>query len=180
MSMASILLFAPYFVFAWLNSRAWTKNILKDSFILQISHYEIYLGRIPTPSHLKNHYVAFFDCCAELPTSSKIQRQQFYSLDLIPLSANQLAIAVEHFSQLIQQYPHETSYHQKIHSFPVLQATLEVAVFWRLICSNQVMQRLSMQPFRCSKCTSFRLSLKDVQRQQLHLYQLNPLETGGN
>ena len=173
MSMASILLFAPYFVFAWLNSRAWTKKHPEDSFILQISHYEIYLGRIPTPSHLKNHYVAFFDCCAELPTSSKIQRQQFYSLDLIPLSANQLAIAVEHFSQLIQQHPHETSSisSKKLFISCALgySRSSSILAAYLLKSGHATSVDAAIQIVQNARPW---IVLKDVQRQQLHLYQL--------
>lgn len=104
MTIASYILFAPYLIFAWLNSRLWTKKHPEDNLIIQHDHISIYLGRIPSTTHAQQ-YSALFDCCAELPCSrTEVQYDQaFYSLDLIPIQAAQLNEAVLRFNSLIQQ-----------------------------------------------------------------------------
>jgi hypothetical protein len=101
MSAASYILFTPYFIFAWLNSRLWTYKHPKDVHIITLNHCAIFLGRIPRHQNLQ-HYDLFFDCCAELPTYPVHNSSSFFSLDLIPLNAQQLHIAVKNFEQLIQ------------------------------------------------------------------------------
>ncbi|QIO05753.1 phosphatase PAP2/dual specificity phosphatase family protein [Acinetobacter shaoyimingii] len=96
---ASRILFAPYMLFAWINSRLWTKKHPEDSTIIQIADKTICLGRIPTAEEAKQ-YDALFDCCAELTVSHEQFYQYYLSLDLIPLQANQLYEAVKQFDQL--------------------------------------------------------------------------------
>ena len=105
MTVAAKILLAPYLVFAWLNSRIWTRKHPEDSFIIEFENKKIYIGRIPT---LKNtqQYQAVFDCVAELPLNhnaakSQLEYQQYLSLDLVPLQANQLKQAVEEFNSLL-------------------------------------------------------------------------------
>lgn len=99
LSYASYILFAPYLLFAWLNSRFWTKKHAEDSKIIHIENITIYLGRIPNTNQTES-YQALFDCCAELPLNNEIAYQQYLSLDLIPLQANQLEQAVTQFDML--------------------------------------------------------------------------------
>ena len=96
---ASRILFAPYSLFAWINSRLWTKKHPEDSEIIRIEDKTIYLGRIPSAVEA-NQYDGLFDCCAELAVSHEQFYQYYLSLDLIPLQANQLDEAVQHFDQL--------------------------------------------------------------------------------
>lgn len=110
MSNGAWILFAPYFIFAWLNSRIWTRSHPEDSLIIEVDTTRIYLGRIPN-AKVAQQYHSLFDCCAELPLTKysnnnqryKPQYQSFKSLDLIPLQANQLQSAVEKFDLLFQQ-----------------------------------------------------------------------------
>ncbi len=106
-SAASYLLFAPYLLFAWLNSRLWTRKHPEDSFIIQYHHLEIYLGRIPTQQQAQ-HYQVLFDCCAELPhPKTPVQDfEAFYTLDLIPIQSQQLEEAVYRLNHVIQQHAH--------------------------------------------------------------------------
>ena len=114
MSAGAWILFAPYFLFAWLNSRIWTRAHPEDSLLIDNQQLQIYLGRIPHPSIVQK-YTFLFDCCAELPCSTPVTQTQtqtqtqcnghyaaYPSLDLIPLQANQLHHAVEQLDQLYQ------------------------------------------------------------------------------
>ncbi|WP_180177448.1 phosphatase PAP2/dual specificity phosphatase family protein [Acinetobacter sp. YH12039] len=100
MTIAAKILFAPYFVFAWINSRIWTYRHPEDSKIIKINQSYIYLGRYPSKQVLQQ-YDALLDCCAELPTYPKCSYAQNLSLDLIPLQANQLHHAVESLELLL-------------------------------------------------------------------------------
>ena len=104
-TIAAKILLAPYLVFAWLNSRIWTRKHPEDSFIIEIDHKKIYIGRIPSLTDTQQ-YQAIFDCVAELPlshstTNHQIEYKQYLSLDLIPLQADQLQYAVEQFNILV-------------------------------------------------------------------------------
>ena len=46
-------------------------------------------------------YDGLFDCCAELPLKPPYDYQQYLSLDLIPLQAQQLNLAVQALNQLL-------------------------------------------------------------------------------
>lgn len=102
---AAYILFAPYLCAAWLNSRLWTHRHPQDSFIIKIENCEIHLGRIPQQKNLM-HYQGVFDCCSELPiaytTHNTKNYDQYLSLDLIPIQADQLDIAVNQFDQLFK------------------------------------------------------------------------------
>ncbi|TCM64523.1 dual specificity protein phosphatase-like protein [Acinetobacter calcoaceticus] len=99
MTAASLMLMAPYFAFAWLNSRLWTLKHPEDSLVLQIQQTQIYLGRIPTASERQNYHQVF-DCCAELPSPLDDLDRQYLSLDLIPLNTAQLSHAADQFNTL--------------------------------------------------------------------------------
>lgn len=103
MTIAAWLLYAPYFLFAWLNSRLWTRSHQEDSKIIHFQQHDLYLGRIPNQQHLQ-YYQACLDCCAEMPIARKQHDQnykQILSLDLIPLQATQLKQAVIVLDELI-------------------------------------------------------------------------------
>lgn len=113
MTIAAKILLAPYLVFAWLNSRIWTRKHPEDSFIIEIENKQIYIGRIPSLNDTQQ-YQAIFDCVAELPlkhdsVTHKSEYQQYLSLDLIPLQANQLQYAVEYFNAQLNELNHTDS-----------------------------------------------------------------------
>jgi len=92
MSMASWWLFAPYFLAAWINSRAWTRA---DNRVDAV-HPGVLLGRIPTDGDLAEAGVrAVVDLTAELPlkTNSRVYRN-VPVLDLTLPSETHLAAAV--------------------------------------------------------------------------------------
>lgn len=99
-SIAAWILFAPYFLFAKLNSRIWTRTHPNDSLILTKENTQIFLGRIPSIQNMQQ-YDGLFDCCAELPLKPLHDYQQYLSLDLIPLQAQQLNLAVQALNQLM-------------------------------------------------------------------------------
>ena len=104
MSAAAIFLFAPYLLFAWLNSRLWTRQHPEDSLVFNDAQIQLYLGRIPNSQHAHT-FTGLFDCCAELPLFRSHQAHQAhqacYSLDLIPVQASQLHAAVQALDQLM-------------------------------------------------------------------------------
>lgn len=113
MTIAAKILLAPYLIFAWLNSRIWTRKHPEDSFIIEIENKQIYIGRIPSLNDTQQ-YQAIFDCVAELPlshstTNHQIEYKQYLSLDLIPLQANQLQYAVEYFNAQLNELNHTDS-----------------------------------------------------------------------
>ena len=101
MSVAAWLIFAPYFLVAWLNSRLWTYKHPQDSLVLQVQGIELYLGRIPSAKYTDN-YQGLFDCCAELPVCNGQHYAQCTVLDLIPIQSTQLHEVVQQFDQFIQ------------------------------------------------------------------------------
>lgn len=102
MTVASWMLLAPYFLFAWLNSRLWTRRHPQDSLVLQLNGVEVYLGRIPSAKHTRQ-YDALFDCCAELAVNQHVQSyEKLNSLDLIPIQSTQLLLAAEAFDRFVQ------------------------------------------------------------------------------
>lgn len=107
-SAAAQILFAPYFLCAWLNSRIWTKAHPEDSFIVTLGSVELYLGRIPSMQHAKS-FDALFDCCAELPRPNHPHHYASYSLDLTTVLAMQLQCAVNELDYAINALTHHTS-----------------------------------------------------------------------
>lgn len=135
MTVAAQMLLAPYLIFAWFNSRVWTKKHPEDSFIIQHELKKIYIGRIPTQQD-HHQYNAIFDCVAELPLNQATAYQQYLSLDLIPLQANQLELAVARLNDLMSKL--EPSSTQNILIFCALGYSRSSAVLtaW-LIQQNQ-------------------------------------------
>ncbi|ENX41372.1 phosphatase PAP2/dual specificity phosphatase family protein [Acinetobacter sp. NIPH 2100] len=101
MTVAAWLLFAPYSLVAWINSRVWTYQHPEDSLILQLNGVDLYLGRIPTTKHSKQYH-AVFDCCAELPANNDHHYEKYSTLDLIPIQSAQLLEAAKKFDHFIQ------------------------------------------------------------------------------
>ena len=101
MTVASQLLFAPYGVGAWINSRLWTRAHPWDSLVCEHHGVKLHIGRIPAPRHAAA-YDALFDCAAEMPVAQHQAYAQALSLDLIPLNAGQLAIAAQRLERLLQ------------------------------------------------------------------------------
>ncbi|QIL82080.1 phosphatase PAP2/dual specificity phosphatase family protein [Diaphorobacter sp. HDW4A] len=101
MAVASVLLFAPYFVGAWINSRAWTRAHAEDSRVGEWQDMSVHLGRIPSARDAAA-YDALFDCAAELPvTHHPAAYAQHLSLDMVTLSAEQLVSGAERLDALI-------------------------------------------------------------------------------
>ncbi|ENW92153.1 phosphatase PAP2/dual specificity phosphatase family protein [Acinetobacter dispersus] len=101
MTVAAWLLFAPYSLVAWINSRVWTYQHPEDSLILQLNGVDLYLGRIPTTKHCKQYH-GVFDCCAELPANNVHHYEKYSTLDLIPIQSTQLSEAAKKFDHFIQ------------------------------------------------------------------------------
>jgi protein-tyrosine phosphatase len=102
MTIAAWILFAPYFIVTWLNSRLWTYRHPQDSLILQLNGVDLYLGRIPSKIH-NEQYDVLFDCCAELAVIQHVEHyDKCSSLDLIPIQSKQLLVASEQFNRFIQ------------------------------------------------------------------------------
>ncbi|NIE95315.1 phosphatase PAP2/dual specificity phosphatase family protein [Acinetobacter sp. Tr-809] len=101
MTVAAWLLFAPYSLIAWINSRVWTYRHPEDSLILQLNSVDLYLGRIPTTEHSKQYH-GVFDCCTELPANNIHHYEKYSTLDLIPIQSSQLLEASKKFDHFIQ------------------------------------------------------------------------------
>ncbi len=176
LSAGATILLAPYLVFAWVNSRLWTKKHPEDSYVIQIQHYQIYLGRIPTSKDLIA-YQALFDCCAELPrpdiTSEQHQiiRQHYLSLDLIPLQANQLAQAVENFDQLFSVLKTDNHLHVKILIFCALGYSRSSAILCAWLVKNAYVADMQSAIELIQQARPW-IVLNEVQIQQLNLYVL--------
>ena len=110
-STGSWILFAPYLLGVWLNSRIWTRLHPQDTLIIQLDTLHLYLGRLANIQNM-NAYDAVFDCCAEFPTPYPVLGSQYLSLDLIPLQANQLEQAVMRLEQLLQHRGTADKHHQ--------------------------------------------------------------------
>lgn len=90
-SVAAAILFAPYFLGAWLNSRWWTRHSKAPTAVLD----GVWLGRLPTSTEMaRGKFSALCDVTAELsaPCGSWCYVGLSW-LDLVPPSASQLAEA---------------------------------------------------------------------------------------
>ncbi len=102
MTVASLMLFAPYFAGAWVNSRVWTRAHPEDSPVIQVDGIQLSLGRIPSGRH-PSDYDALFDCVAELPVQAiSTSYAQYLSLDLVPLTSEQLRVAAQRLEAMLQ------------------------------------------------------------------------------
>ena len=92
------LLYLPYFIIMWLNSRIWTIRHQADDLIAD----DVYLGRIPSTSALnQHHFISVVDLCAELPIGHfKGTYTLIPVLDMTPLSQKECQQA----AQIIEQY----------------------------------------------------------------------------
>ena len=102
-TIAAKALFAPYTLFAFINSRLWTRKNPDDSFIIEYENVRIYLGRFPNTKH-QTDYDALFDCCAEIPRNNAHSSYTHHStLDLIPVQSQQLDITTQEFNKLFDK-----------------------------------------------------------------------------
>ena len=92
------LLYLPYFIIMWLNSRIWTIRHQADDLIAD----DVYLGRIPSTSALnQHHFISVVDLCAELPIGHfKGTYTLIPVLDMTPLSQKEC----QQVAQIIEQY----------------------------------------------------------------------------
>ncbi|MGE8684680.1 MAG: phosphatase PAP2/dual specificity phosphatase family protein [Acinetobacter sp.] len=169
MTIAAWMLFAPYFLFAWINSRLWTYQQPEDSTIVTLGKTNVYLGRIPAKLTIQQ-YDALFDCCAELPIQTDGQiYQQSLSLDLIPLHANQLYQAVQALENIVQS--DQGTKAQNLLVFCALGYSRSSAVVAALLLKHY--PEYSVED--CLRLIRHRrpwVVLKDAQIQQLNLYHL--------
>ena len=169
LSIAATMLFAPYLIFAWLNSRIWTKKHPEDSQILKIENTTIFLGRIPTRSTIQK-YQAVFDCVAELPVNSKNSYFQYSSLDLIPLQADQLERAVEAFNQLIAAASSQST-QQHVLIFCALGYSRSSAILCAWLMQQQHATQVN-EAIQIVQSARPWVRLNDVQIKNLNTYQL--------
>jgi protein-tyrosine phosphatase len=90
-SLAITLMLAPYMLFAWLNSRWWTRHRPAPDAILD----NVWLGRFPAAKDMQNcNFSALCDFTAELPSPrGNWHNTGLAWLDLVPPSAAQLTEA---------------------------------------------------------------------------------------
>ncbi|WP_202113551.1 dual specificity protein phosphatase family protein [Gilliamella sp. Lep-s21] len=96
-NLATTILYLPYFIIMWINSRLWTfKNKPAD-----LIYDNVYLGQIPSKSTLpKNSYSSIVDLCAELPIGHVFGNYcSIPVLDMTPLTIEQCQQA----SKMIEQ-----------------------------------------------------------------------------
>ncbi|OCG48443.1 hypothetical protein A9G35_01655 [Gilliamella sp. Choc5-1] len=97
-NLATTILYLPYFMIMWINSRLWTfKNKPAD-----LIYDNVYLGQIPSNNTLpKNSYSSIVDLCAELPIGHVLGNYcSIPVLDMTPLTIEQCQQA----SKMIEQY----------------------------------------------------------------------------
>lgn len=172
------ILFMPYFIFAWLNSRIWTAKHPEDSFIIEQSNTKIYLGRIPNCQKSQD-YILKFDCCAELALLSQnialanntVLYQSYFSLDLIPLQANQLQQAVDRFDQLFQQMNLDAAKKRNLLIFCALGYSRSSAILCSWLIKNQHAHTVNDAVEMIQKARPW-VVLKEEQIQQINVYQL--------
>ncbi|MGH6933224.1 MAG: dual specificity protein phosphatase family protein [Dongiaceae bacterium] len=86
----AMVLFAPYMMGAWINSRIWTRAEPRQVSVRQ----GIMLGRIPSRREA-TQFATIIDLCAEFPaTSRQVNWRSFPMLDLVPPDASRLRAAV--------------------------------------------------------------------------------------
>ncbi len=169
MTIAAKMLFVPYLLFAWINSRVWTTKNPEDSKIVKLGKSYVFLGRIPNQATIQQ-YDALFDCCAELPIDhqSKIYQQNL-SLDLIPLQANQLYLSVQRLEGVLQSY--QGSEAQNVLIFCALGYSRSSAVVAALLLKHH--PEYSVEDcLRIIRHSRPWVVLKDAQIQQLNVYRL--------
>jgi protein-tyrosine phosphatase/membrane-associated phospholipid phosphatase len=93
LSAAARWLLWPYLVGAWINSRAWTRDLAAADAVAP----DLLLGRIPTKAELRRlNVAAVVDVSAELPCpTSGLRYANVPMLDLVPPTVDQLAHAAE-------------------------------------------------------------------------------------
>jgi len=103
MPLPVLLLFAPYLIGAWLNSRWWTRHTAPASVVTP----RVWIGRLPAHARdLPPGVHALVDLCAELPCRAvPAHYAHIPALDLVPLSARQLADAAQHISRAAADGP---------------------------------------------------------------------------
>lgn len=167
MTIASYLIFAPYFISAWINSRIWTKAHPEDSKIIKINNQLFYIGRIPDILNIQK-YDVIFDCVAEMPVASTHQYQQYLSLDLIPLQAAQLEHAVYKLNQVLNCL-HDNMHEQKILIFCALGYSRSSAVLCAWLLQSQHNYTVQDTINIIQKARPW-VKLNPIQIQQLDLY----------
>lgn len=99
--LAIAILYLPYWVVMWLNSRLWTINHASPDMIED----KLYLGRIAETKTLKAYqFVSVLDLCAELPIAHfKGNYTLIPVLDMTPLTAAQCQQSAEVINQYYQK-----------------------------------------------------------------------------
>lgn len=93
-SLPVFLLYMPYFIGAWINSRIWTRNNHQADCVLG----NVYLGRIPCPSTIEQYqFEGVVDLCAELPMLCTLKQYSVIpvlDLTIPPISVFDQAVKV--------------------------------------------------------------------------------------
>ncbi|OCG03265.1 phosphatase PAP2/dual specificity phosphatase family protein [Gilliamella sp. wkB112] len=97
-NLAVTLLYFPYFIIMWINSRLWTYKCQAINHIYE----NIYLGRIPSTNVLThNKFITVIDLCAELPIGKFDGNYVLVPiLDMTPLTSHdcsKVATIIEHY-----------------------------------------------------------------------------------
>jgi hypothetical protein len=97
-NLAITILYLPYFIIMWINSRLWTFKNRSVDLICD----NVYLGRIPANNTLQtNHFISIVDLCAELPiTQFKGSYHLIPVLNMTPLTIKQC----QDVAEIIEQY----------------------------------------------------------------------------
>ncbi|AZS51072.1 PAP2 phosphatase family protein [Entomomonas moraniae] len=99
-SFPAFLLYTPYFIVAWVNSRLWTRNNNNADCVVG----NVYLGRIPCPSTINQYqFSGVVDLCAELPMTCYVERYRLIpvlDLTMPPISIFDEAVkAIDAYQQ---------------------------------------------------------------------------------
>ncbi|MWP62894.1 phosphatase PAP2/dual specificity phosphatase family protein [Gilliamella sp. Pas-s25] len=100
-NLATTILYLPYFIIMWINSRLWTFKNRSVDLICD----NVYLGRMPANNALQlNNFISIVDLCAELPiTQFKGNYHLIPVLDMTPLTIKQCQDVAEIIEQYHQQ-----------------------------------------------------------------------------
>lgn len=95
-----LLLYVPYLLIAWINSRLWTRHNNKADHIVD----GVYLGRIPDQKTLKQFSLnTIVDCCAELPIAC--YQGNYYLIPLLDMTIPSLESIDQGVEVITQHYP---------------------------------------------------------------------------
>ena len=93
-----LLLYMPYLLIAWVNSRLWTRHNNKVDLIVD----NLYLGRIPDKKTLEQYaFKTIIDCCTELPIPS--HNGNYHLIPILDMTVPSL-VNIDQGVKAIEQY----------------------------------------------------------------------------